>query len=124
MPTYEYRCKACQSNLEIWYKSFAAAAAETPVCTVCGSKKLQRLLSSSAAVRRSGSATHPAALPATVATAPESPQELAQAMQTASGGRNMGEEFKEVAARLDKGESPKAIEKSLRKRVGQKSGPH
>jgi putative FmdB family regulatory protein len=126
MPTYEYRCKACQSQIEIWFPSFSAAAAQKPVCTVCGSRKLKRLISSAAAVRRPGPfgapMSHPSA-PAPSASV-ESPRELARAMHQAAAGRNLGEEFKEVAARLDKGESPKAIEKSLRKRAGHKTGPH
>jgi putative FmdB family regulatory protein len=125
MPTYEYRCKACQSVSEIWFRSFAAAATEIPVCTVCGSKKLKRLISSSAAGHRDSPIAQSAAVtPALKGRAQESPPELAQAMKRASAGRNMGEEFKEVVARLDKGENPKAIEKSLRKRAGQKEGPH
>jgi hypothetical protein len=45
-------------------------------------------------------------------------------MREAVGGRDMGNEFNEVAARLEKGESPKTVEKSLRKRAGQKRGTH
>jgi putative FmdB family regulatory protein len=126
MPTYEYRCKACQSQIEIWFPSFFAAAAQKPVCTLCGSRRLQRLISSAAAVRRSRPSAEPASQPSASTPPPstESPQELAHTMHQAAAGRNLGEEFKEVAARLDKGESPNAIEKSLRKRAGHKSGPH
>jgi putative FmdB family regulatory protein len=123
MPTYEYHCRACQSDIEIWFRSFAAAASQTPICTVCGSKRLKRLISASAALRLGGPAPQSTA-PAAGGSTPESPQELARVMQRAAAGRNMGEEFKEVAARLDKGETPQIIEKSLRKRKGQKSGPH
>jgi putative FmdB family regulatory protein len=123
MPTYEYHCRACHSDIEIWFRSFAAAASETPVCTMCGSQKLKRLISTSAALRL-GSPTPPSAAPVAKGPAQESPQQLAQAMRRAGAGRNMGEEFREVAARLDKGENPQAIEKSLRKRKGQKGGPH
>ena len=122
MPTYEYHCKACYSDIEILFGSFSAAAAAIPVCTVCGSKRLKRLISHGPAVRHSGSAL--TASPATPGPRSETPQELAHVMKRAGHGRDMGEEFKEVAARLDKGENPHAIEKSLRKRKGQKSGPH
>jgi putative FmdB family regulatory protein len=123
MPTYEYHCWACQSDVEIWFRSFAAAASETPVCTACGSKRLKRLISTSAALRLGGHIPQSTG-PAANGPAQESPQELAQAMHRAGAGRNMGDEFKEVAARLDKGENPHTIEKSLRKRRGQKTGPH
>jgi hypothetical protein len=45
-------------------------------------------------------------------------------MRQAAAGRDLGQEFGEVAARLEKGERPQAIEGSLRKRRGQKAGPH
>ena len=123
MPTYEYHCKGCRTDFEIMFGSFSAAAKATPVCTLCGSKKLKRLLSGAPAVRR-GSLPAESASPATPGPRSDTPQELAQVMKRAGHGRDMGEEFKEVAARLDKGENPHAIEKSLRKRKGQKSGPH
>ncbi len=124
MPTYEYECKACQSRMDIWFRSFSAATTETPVCAVCGSKKLKRLLSSSAVIYPGSQSAQPEAAASTRGMAEESPQMLARAMKNASTGRDMGQEFDEVAARLDKGEHPKAIEKSLRKRRGQKMGPH
>jgi putative FmdB family regulatory protein len=124
MPTYEYRCKACQSEIEIWFRSYAAAASETPACTACGRKRLKRLLSRGAAVHVDSPLARPGAPPPPQVRTQESPQELAQAMKRAGTGRNLGEDFKEVAARLDKGENPDSIEKSLRKRAGQKRGTH
>ena len=121
MPVYEYKCQKCQAQVSIWFRSFAAAASESPVCTACGSKRLKRLMSISAVIH-SGGLTVSGAAPA--ATNDENPQDLAQAMREAAQGRDMGSEFNEVAARLNKGESPKAVEKSLRKRRCQKTGPH
>jgi len=45
-------------------------------------------------------------------------------MRQAARGRDMGAEFNEVAARLEKGESATSVETSLRKRKRQKTGPH
>ena len=123
MPTYEYHCNVCRSDVEIMFGSFSAAAKATPVCSKCGSKKLKRLISSVPAVHRGGWPRESAS-PAAPGLRSETPQELAQMMKRAGAGRDLGDEFKEVAARLDKGEQPHAIEKSLRKRKGQKSGPH
>jgi hypothetical protein len=47
------------------------------------------------------------------------PQSLAQRMQMAARGRDMGDDFREVAARLEKGEQTATIEASLRRRVGE-----
>jgi len=121
MPVYEYECQVCRSRVSILFKSFAAASTETPICTACSSKRLKRLLSSSTIFRTSASTTHKE----TASQAnDESPLALARAMREAAAGREMGSEFNEVAARLEKGEKSKAIEKSLRKRAGQKRGTH
>ena len=44
MPLYEYRCEACGESLELLVRSD-----EKPVCTVCGSKKLEKQFSVPAA---------------------------------------------------------------------------
>ncbi len=46
---------------------------------------------------------------------------LARAMRESSreSGADYGEQFREVAGRLEKGEPSKSIERSLRKRVGE-----
>ncbi len=41
MPLYEYECKACEHQVEI----FVPTTSTTPVCPDCGSKKLTKLLS-------------------------------------------------------------------------------
>lgn len=121
MPVYEYECRACRSHVSILFRSFAAASTETPICTACGSKRLKRLLSTSTVLRAHASTIRREATPQAT---DDSPEALARAMREAVGGRDMGNEFNEVAARLEKGESPKTVEKSLRKRAGQKRGTH
>jgi putative FmdB family regulatory protein len=121
MPVYEYECQKCHAAVNIWFRSFAAASAEIPVCTACGSKRLKRLMSTPAVIYSGSSSTLGAV---SAATHIENPQDLAQAMRGAARDRDMGGEFSEVAARLEKGEKSKAIEKSLRKRAGQKRGTH
>lgn len=41
MPIYEYRCKECGAQVEVWLRSAEA----TPVCPECGSHQLKRLIS-------------------------------------------------------------------------------
>jgi putative FmdB family regulatory protein len=122
MPIYEYQCQDCQSEVSTWFSSIAQAATNTAVCTACGSQQLTRLVSN-IAVGRSGSTTGGASA---VAGSPSSdqPQALALAMHAAAAGRDMGSDFREVAARLEKGESAAAVEATLRKRVGEKMQPH
>ena len=52
------------------------------------------------------------------------PGALAHSMREAGQGKDFGAEFKEVTKRLETGEKPASIEKSLRKRAGQDSQTH
>ena len=122
MPIYEYHCQDCQAEISIWFSSIVQAAASTAVCTACGSEQLTRLVSN-IAVTRSGSATTGASAAASSSSS-DQPQALAQAMRAAAAGRDMGSDFREVAARLEKGESATAVEAALRKRVGENTQPH
>ena len=47
MPIYEYRCKVCEHGYERLVKSSRALA---PACPACGSKRVERLLSSFSAL--------------------------------------------------------------------------
>ena len=114
MPIYEYRCQGCQAESSIRFSSIAQAAASTPVCPTCGGEHLTRLISN-VAIARSGGASAAAG-----GTPGDSPQGLAQAMHAAAADRDMGGDFREVATRLEKGESATAVEASLRRRVGEK----
>ena len=127
MPLYEYYCATCQHPITILFRTMTQAATEVPLCTTCGSDQLTRLVSQVAVLQSTGPAGQSIAAPnsgPTAAAATNDPQALARAMQTAGAGREMGNDFKEVAARLGKGESATAVETSLRKRVGEKMEPH
>jgi putative FmdB family regulatory protein len=45
MPIYEYRCGDCKRRVNVYYQTFSAAAAATPVCPHCHSANLARLVS-------------------------------------------------------------------------------
>jgi putative FmdB family regulatory protein len=122
MPIYEYRCQDCQAEVSIWFSSIAQAAASTALCTTCGGEHLARLVSNIGMARSGATASRESADAG--GTPGERPQELAQAMRAAAAGRDMGNDFREVAARLDKGENAAAVEASLRQRVGEKTQPH
>jgi putative FmdB family regulatory protein len=120
MPIYEYRCQDCQAQSSIRFSSFAQAATASAVCTVCGSEHLTRLISRCAIARTGTSAATRGARPSATCTPHgDDPQSLAQRMRTAAHGRDMGDDFREVAARLEKGEPAATIEASLRGRVGE-----
>ena len=124
MPTYEYECQACHSPFEVWFRSFAEAAAAAPACTACGSQKLKRRVSACSVIHAGGETATRGPAASTGGADDDSPQSLARAMRMAGAGRDMGPDFNEVAARLEKGEKPGSVEKSLRRRVGRKLQPH
>jgi putative FmdB family regulatory protein len=120
MPIYEYNCHYCQEQVTLLFRSFAEVATRPAICPHCGGSHLERVISPVAVV-------HPAA-----DLGPSSPgastqnesKSLAYSMHQASQGKDFGPEFKEVTSRLEAGEKPETIEKSLRRRMGQSSQTH
>lgn len=45
MPQYDFRCKDCQQRFSLSYRAYADYESATPVCSQCGSPKLDRLIS-------------------------------------------------------------------------------
>ncbi len=116
MPIYEYRCEDCRATSSIRYGSFAQAATGTAVCASCGSRQMTRLVSR-VAISRAGAARSEGS--SSGAPRGSDPRALASIMREAAGEREMGAEFGEVAARLERGEAASSIEASLRRRVGE-----
>ena len=124
MPIYEYHCSECKKDVSILFLSFSEADEKEPVCPECGNKKIERLLSSVALIHKKTNSTKSKSTKDNVGT--ENPKSLAKTMHKVSNKSrdNYGNEFKEVANRLDKGESSTSIEKSLRKKVGESMQTH
>jgi putative FmdB family regulatory protein len=124
MPIYEYFCSDCNKDVSILFLSYSEATENNPTCPDCGNKKLERLLSQVSISQKKKE-------PDTVKTPSrnsdlEDPKSLAEEMNKASRNSkaDYGNDFKEVAGRLEKGESPVSIEKKLRKRVGETMETH
>jgi len=125
MPIYEYHCAGCDKEVSIFFLTVTEAQEEKPVCPECGGKNLSRLISGISAVSKREKAAKKEA-PSKGSSSGEDTAALARAMR--DGGRKsktgFGEQFKEVTSRLEKGETSKSIEKSLRKRVGETMETH
>lgn len=125
MPIYEYDCADCEERVPLFFRSFAEVDARPVSCPKCGGSNLARVISKVAVVQtesrgqasRSSSGSQPAA-------DQSDPKSLARSMREASQGQDFGREFKEVATRLEAGEKPASIEKSLRQRSGQNTETH
>jgi len=124
MPIYEYYCSDCNKEISILFLSFSEAAESSPTCPDCGNKKLDRLLSNVSIAQNKKE--QKAINTPTKNSDLENPKSLADTMKKASRSSkaDYGDDFKEVAGRLEKGESPVSIEKKLRKRVGETMDTH
>jgi putative FmdB family regulatory protein len=114
MPTYDYRCLDCRKRVSL-HLSYAEYG-QTPVaCPHCGSARLQRLISRVRVVRSEDSRLDSLAEDDWGDVDESDPRSIARAMRRM--GDEMGEdlpgEFDEVVDRLEAGEDPESIEKSL-----------
>ena len=122
MPIYEYHCHDCKNNVSILFLSISEAENEESVCPECGKKNLERLVSGVSVIKGRKEPQKPDSKK----TMGNDPASLAKTMkkENSKSKQDYGDDFKEVAHRLEKGEHPDSIEKSLRKRVGQVMGIH
>lgn len=122
MPIYEYDCRDCKKTVSILFLSVSEADNEEIICPECGRKDLERVLSATSLIR-----TRSESQKTSSAKIPKNDSEsLVKTMKEESrrSRRDYGDDFKEVAHRLEKGEKADSIEKSLRERVGEKMQAH
>jgi putative FmdB family regulatory protein len=114
MPIYEYRCGNCKRRVSIFFRSFSAIG--EPRCPNCDSSNLTRLVSKVAALKSEESRLDALSDPASFGDVDENdPKSMARFMRKMGGemGEDMGPEFDEMVNRLESGESPEEIEKSM-----------
>ena len=115
MPIYEYRCPDCRRRVSLFFRSFSDVEDE-PTCPRCGGANLTRLISRVAIVRSEDSRLDDLADPSSLAGLDEDdPKSVARWMRkmSAESGEEMPSEFDEVIDRLESGQSPEEIEKSM-----------
>ena len=113
MPLYEYRCNACQRRVTL-LRSFSDTS--RPHCPECDSEDLTRLISRVAVLRSEESRLESLADPSSLAGLDENdPRSMARWMRKMSQemGEDMGPEFDEMVDRLEAGEDPEEIERSI-----------
>ncbi|HSB91422.1 MAG TPA: zinc ribbon domain-containing protein [Anaerolineales bacterium] len=115
MPTYDYRCQDCRKRSAV-YQSYADYGRQPVACPHCGSHNLKRLISRVRVLRSEESRLDSLSDPSEWGDVDEDdPRSMARAMRRM--GQEMGEEmppeFDEVVDRLEEGEDPEAIEKSM-----------
>ena len=124
MPIYEYRCQDCRRRVSIFWRTFSDAEGETPVCPRCGGTGLTRLMSRVRVLRSGEGRLEDMADPGNFPDFNEDdPKSLGRWMRKMSSemGEDMGPEFDEVVGRLESGEHPEEIEKSMPDLMGDDS---
>jgi len=113
MPLYEYRCNGCHRRVTL-LRSFSDNS--TPLCPECQSGDLTRLISRVSVLRSEESRLESLSDPSSLAGLDESdPRSIARWMRKMSDetGEDMGPEFDEMVGRLEAGEDPEDVERSM-----------
>jgi putative FmdB family regulatory protein len=115
MPIYEYRCAVCGRKVAIWWRSIAQMDRSHLKCSRCGGDQLRRLVSKVAQLRSEDSHLESLADSGLGGLDESDPRSLGRWMRRMSSevGEDMGEEFNEMVGRLEAGEDPEEIEKSM-----------
>ena len=121
MPIYEYRCDHCGRRETLFLKSFSEKA--DPRCSRCGSRKMTKLLSHVAVLKRTGGGSHDEGDSGRLRQT--DPVSAARAMRKMYEGigADPGVEFHEIVDRLESGQSPDSISERLHEKKGEPT-PH
>src|SRR5512143_1989514 len=115
MPIYEYRCADCKRRVSVFFRSFSTTS--DPQCPNCGGARLTRLVSRVATLKsedaRLESLSDPSSFGDVDENDPKSMARFMRKMGNEMGGEELGPEFNEMVDRLESGENPEDIEKSM-----------
>lgn len=114
MPTYDYRCLDCRKRFDI-YMTYSEYGTRAVTCSHCGSANVERKINKVRVAHSSESRLAEMGDPSNLNAIERDPRTLGRMMREMSGeiGEDMGAEFHEVVSRLEKGESPEAIERAM-----------
>ena len=125
MPFYDYRCLDCKRRASIYSARFVSSEEMSPACPHCGGTNLRRLIGRVGILRSDESRADDLADPSALGDLDESdPKSLGRFMRKMSRetGEELGPEFDEVVGRLEAGEKPEDIEKTMPDLGGAEAG--
>jgi len=105
MPVYEYRCKNCNSKVEIYLPKFTG---ESPLCPKCQHNSLDRIFSSFM-MQKSYKDVYDNILSDSQLTRGlmnNDPRSLAEWNKKMSGGEPIAPEYQETMERMERGDMP------------------
>ena len=125
MPIYEYRCQDCKRRVSIFWRTISEAQEGKPTCPRCDGSDLTRLVSRVRVIRSEEGQLDDMAdmsdFPDLDENDPRSMGRWMRKMKEQMGSEldeDLGGEFDEVVGRLEAGEDPEAIEKSMPELTG------
>ena len=125
MPIYEYRCQDCKKKVSVFFRSLSAVDHSAARCPECGGSSLTRLVSRVRAIRSEESHLESMADDSALSGLDENdPQSMGRMLRKMAreSGEDMPPEFDEAVGRLESGESPDSIEKSMPELAGEAGG--
>jgi putative FmdB family regulatory protein len=115
MPVYEYRCLDCRQRVSV-FQSYSDYGKIQPACPKCGGNRLERMISRIRFSRSEESRLESLSDPSAWGDVDEKdPRSMAKMMRRMGSelGEEMGPEFHDAVDRLEAGEDPSEIEKSM-----------
>ena len=115
MPTYDYSCRGCGKH-NLIYQAYEEYGVASVACQSCSSENLDRIIGRIRVARSEESRIESLADPSAWGDFDESdPRSMAKMMRKMGNemGEEMPPEFDEAIDRLESGESPDEIEKSM-----------
>ena len=117
MPIYEYRCADCKKKVSVFFRSFSEVDHAAARCPNCNGSQLTRLISKVRVIRGASASSSSEGVDDSMLDGLDEndPRSLGKMMRRMADetGEDLGAEFGEVVGRLEKGEDPEAIEKSM-----------
>ena len=117
MPIYEYRCADCKKKVSVFFRSFSAVDQAQPRCPICQGTHLTKMVSKVRVIRGAASSGGDDSFDDSLLDDlnENDPRSLGRMMRRMADetGEDIGPEFGEVVNRLEKGEDPETIEKSM-----------
>jgi putative FmdB family regulatory protein len=116
MPAYDFRCEACRWRGVLRFRSYAEYDSGEKRCPRCQSLQVVRSIKRVALLRSEQSRFDTSIDDNTLDNlADADPQQLGRFMRRMSANmdEDFGDDFREVVNRLEKGEDPDSIEKSM-----------
>lgn len=114
MPTYEFQCNECHRRFDVFlsYKEYENASIQ---CTYCGSKNIRRRIGRIRVAKSDAARLEEMSGPAALDGIENDPRALGRMMREMGSqiGEEMPPEYDEVVGRLEAGESPDEIDRTM-----------